>query len=368
MKPDRSNYEIWLIDWLDGRLNDQQVELLRLFLDENPDLKKEAESLSLSTLQPSPVTFENKHKLKKSPADLDRTQLEYLAVAWLENDLNEQQANELRHALELNPENRKLFDSIQKIKLVPRKVEYNYKTRLKKRRTGARILSLSFSGLAAAAAIAILILSIIFIPRYFSGNDITMQNMVPDTHNIRPFVVRAEILTAPAVNNINRQAHQSNNSSSDKKIIDALAVNTDKDITVTDSAFREKIIQINKINYLPQAENVFFTSTPIIASLISADIPVEKPSFNPVDEDRSRLGKFIARTLRQKVLNDKIPDETPLKGYEIAEVGIESLNKLLGWEMALVRTNDTNGDIKSLYFSSKVLKFNAPVKKTQPAP
>ena len=41
MKIDRSNYEIWLIDWLDGNLSDLQAEKLLLFLDENPDLKED---------------------------------------------------------------------------------------------------------------------------------------------------------------------------------------------------------------------------------------------------------------------------------------------------------------------------------------
>ena len=56
-------------------------------------------------------------------------------------------------------------------------------------------------------------------------------------------------------------------------------------------------------------------------------------------------------------------NDTPLKSYEIAEAGIEGINKLLGWDMALVRTNDDSGELKSLYFSSRLIKFNAPVRK-----
>ena len=39
MKIDRSNYEIWIIDWLDGSLSDSQAEELKLFLNENPDIR-----------------------------------------------------------------------------------------------------------------------------------------------------------------------------------------------------------------------------------------------------------------------------------------------------------------------------------------
>jgi hypothetical protein len=55
-----------------------------------------------------------------------------------------------------------------------------------------------------------------------------------------------------------------------------------------------------------------------------------------------------------------------LKAYEIAEAGVSGLNKLLGWEMALDERKDENGKLKSVYFSSKILKFNAPVKNSEP--
>jgi hypothetical protein len=46
MEINRSNYEIWLIDWLDRNLSDLQVEQLQLFLIENPDLKEELGELN----------------------------------------------------------------------------------------------------------------------------------------------------------------------------------------------------------------------------------------------------------------------------------------------------------------------------------
>jgi len=36
--------------------------------------------------------------------------------------------------------------------------------------------------------------------------------------------------------------------------------------------------------------------------------------------------------------------------------------------MALDEKNDENGELKSVYFSSKILKFKAPVKKSEPLP
>jgi hypothetical protein len=67
-------------------------------------------------------------------------------------------------------------------------------------------------------------------------------------------------------------------------------------------------------------------------------------------------------------LKENPSPDSPLKGYEFAEAGVSGLNKLLGWEMALDKNNDNNGELKSIYFSSKILKFKAPVKNTESLP
>ena len=63
---DRSNYEIWLIDWLDGNLDEARTKQLLAFLDENPDLKEEADSLKLSRIFPDNIKPVKKENLKKS--------------------------------------------------------------------------------------------------------------------------------------------------------------------------------------------------------------------------------------------------------------------------------------------------------------
>jgi hypothetical protein len=115
--------------------------------------------------------------------------------------------------------------------------------------------------------------------------------------------------------------------------------------------------------------------------ILLATFTIEHPAeinnliaYNPeiitpaVDIERSSVGKFLSRTYRNLILNEEAATDLPIKGYEIAEGGINGLNKLFGWEMALQKTNDENGDLQSLYFSSKMLKFNAPVKKSETTP
>ena len=121
-------------------------------------------------------------------------------------------------------------------------------------------------------------------------------------------------------------------------------------------------ITLNKIRL---STVIVLKEEPLHNTLIASSsiIPVQEE-----DDGRSRLGKFIAKTFREKILKEKAAKDSPLKIYEIAEAGVSGLDKLLGWEMALDERKDENGELKSVYFSSKILKFNAPIKKTEPLP
>ena len=133
MEIDRSNYEIWLMDWLDGNLTDLQVEQLKIFLDENPELKEEFNELTLISLKPVEKSFPYKDHLKKSIADISGSLFDYLCVAYLENDLSSGQQTELFEAIELDPEKKRSFELIQKLTLVPASIRYIHKNKLKKR-------------------------------------------------------------------------------------------------------------------------------------------------------------------------------------------------------------------------------------------
>jgi hypothetical protein len=90
------------------------------------------------------------------------------------------------------------------------------------------------------------------------------------------------------------------------------------------------------------------------------------PDIKSQDEKQSNVGRFISRTFRGAFLKEKNSKDSPLKAYEIAEAGVTGLNKLLGWQMALNVDIDENGGSGSVNFSSKLVKFNIPVKKADP--
>jgi hypothetical protein len=94
-----------------------------------------------------------------------------------------------------------------------------------------------------------------------------------------------------------------------------------------------------------------------------AEIKITEVSDEP-DLEHSRLRNFIARFLREKIIKSDFKEKGSLKGYEIADAGIIGLNKLLGWDMSLQKKRNDKGEVMSVHFNSKLLKFDASVKTT----
>jgi hypothetical protein len=363
MRPDRTNYEIWLIDYLDGNLNPQQEKELIGFMDVNPDIKEEFEELSQYIIKPAETFFTSKELLKKSVSDLSDTQFELLCVAASEKDLSVRQRNEMQAIIDENPARRKTFTLINSIKLVAPDINYNKKSTLRKLTATQKVVRLSVIGLSAAAGLAIMI-------------SIFNVSVKPDdvpklvtTSNITSDTSKVYALNSPVVANNHTEKQEISHPGGISVIYtfnNATASETKtslpKQAAIDSSEEKQPIghVSILKIDFRQNVNLVEkeFTGTLLAINTNNSSIAetLEKPGF---------INAFVAKVFREKILKSKTPETGSIKGYEIADFGINGLNKLLGWQMSLQKTRDEKGDIKSLYFSSKILKFNAPFKKDQ---
>jgi hypothetical protein len=366
MRPDRTNYEIWIIDYLDGTLDEVQIRQLFSFLDENPDIKEEFEEFSQYYIIPGIDTFQNKNELKKTIADLSENQFEILCVKACEKDLSDRQRHEFETIIAQNPGKRKTYEIFKRLKLVAPAVKYNYKSRLRKLTATQKIIRLSAIGLSAAAGIAIMV-SLFNLPVNKKEELKTLSAINPTGDS---FQAKTVINNNPAVtisgekkeiiktSPVKMMALLQKTVSDEMKAFPGNSQNNIsssgeseiRNVTISKIGFKQDIILIEK----EYAGNYIAINTHEIPSM---ETP-EKPGFND----------FIARAFREKIFKSKTPETGSLKAYEIADAGINGLNKLLGWQMSLQKTRDENGDLKSLYFNSKILKFNAPVNKAQLLP
>lgn len=137
MNINTQNYEQFFIDFIEGNLNAFEEKELRNFVQLHPELQAEFDELNHLILQPEDVSYAAKNLLKENPvrAIPGISKTERLSIAFLENELSEKEKAELKQ-LQSNPKNQKTFQLIQKSKLVPEKIEYPYKNRLKRKVTG----------------------------------------------------------------------------------------------------------------------------------------------------------------------------------------------------------------------------------------
>lgn len=356
MKIDRTNYEIWFTDWLDDSLTQSQSEELKLFLDENPDLREEFNEIRFMKLEPSVIHFTDKEGLKKTPDEISHEQFEYLCIACLEKELSPDQQNELMEIISSDTEKSRAFRLIAKTKLSPPDLKYKNRKQLLRRTPTQKIFQFTVLGLSAAAVIAALVLVGPFRPTDQPEKIRSIAVINPGNSNMSP----ERIPSNPDENNtLIRSAEESTANSPGKSNSNAYP------------NIREVMESDDPLTRVREVPGIIIQKIAVSAPVISVEEPLPgliaalpQSISTPEEYEGSKIGRFIAKNFRSKIMKENIPDDSPLKSYEIAEAGITGINKLLGWEMALGRNNDENGDLKSVYFSSKMLKFNVPVKKS----
>lgn len=138
MKINRNNYEVWFLDYYEGRLTPEQVKELMEFLYLHYDLKQEFESFeNVSIPQAKKVVFDGKELLKKkiivSVGNINESNYTDLFIAYHENDLSEEEKNNVLLFVEKNPSLKKDFELFSKTRVAAdTSLKFDAKQNLKK--------------------------------------------------------------------------------------------------------------------------------------------------------------------------------------------------------------------------------------------
>lgn len=354
MKPDRTNYEIWILDYLDGRLNEEQTCLLMKFLDENPDIREELSFLAEFNITPEDKKYPFKNKLKKSITDLPEDQFELLCVSALENDISSEETEELMQYLESRPEKRNIFNQIQKIKLHPPVVEFRNKNKLRKRGIAEKTIRFLFPVLSAAACffIAIWIFTSDEINNKNNNNitlsDEEIQQKNPDK------IATPEIVTPYTTKTYTTETKQ--NRLPRKNITPVMPIPSPD----LDENSRQEIIIPSPLAF---KDNLVLSQ--IAIEKIMPDVKFNSTiAINNKETDQG-LKYYFTKFVREKILRTNSGREDAIKSYEIAEASIKGLNKILGWQMSFNEYTDEKGELLAINFNSKLIKINIPVKRNE---
>ncbi len=176
MKINKSNYEAYFLDYIEGNLSEEQRASLMAFLDKNPGLKKELEGFeNIKISEPPQVEFPDKNSLKVPEVDLPVTEenFEWFCIAKLENDLSPEEEQQLNDFLKQNPEKQKDYELYSKTVLEPAEdVVFENPNILKRAKITPISTSKNLWTYAAAAAVVFIIAGLFFmLPQPESEND-----------------------------------------------------------------------------------------------------------------------------------------------------------------------------------------------------
>lgn len=140
------NYELFAIDYADGRLSKEEAKALFAFFDAHPCLKEHFEMfLDSEPLEAEELRFPFPDRLKHSFVTplgaIDATNYHNYFIAWWEGDLREADKANVLSFLHLNPHLQQEFALFERLRIAPdTEVSFPYKNKLKKRAVYKRYL------------------------------------------------------------------------------------------------------------------------------------------------------------------------------------------------------------------------------------
>lgn len=198
-----NNYEVYVIDFFDGMLNEIDSANLLIFLDQNPVLKVEFEILiNSSKLIPSEhIIFDSSLLLK--PTNINVNNYDKKLIALIENDLSQSEKDVLLSEINIYPELKKAYELFLKTKLVlDSKILFKNKESLIK--TPFRIIPL-YTKISAIAAIFIAVIIV-----FYFANNFYSKNQLANNETIVKAKQDSILNILKSKNNIPIQLQQNN--------------------------------------------------------------------------------------------------------------------------------------------------------------
>ncbi len=340
MTIDRHNYEIFLIDYLDGKLTPSQVQELMAFLNINPDIKDEFEGIKDTIVEGEQILFPHKPALKKEKFIMSgiESEFDYLCISSIEGDISPKEEHLLAEYFAADEKWGKEFQLYKHTKLSPNKEEkFQHKNFLKR----AKIIHLRVGTLrviTTAAAAMLLFLGSYTTLRLINQETIkgSLKKPVVISSN-QPAVMDSpakpiEIKANPPANieqvGLNKQNLAKNTTNADFRKLDSVIVPLK---TIDVSSLETKPLKIEKMQVLP---NNYYAGT-----------KVKSQRDNNL---ASYQGKSSVREIGL---------------FELAQMGLSSFGKLIGRDIRLDAQRNKNGAIKKIEFESSLIAFSAPIGK-----
>jgi hypothetical protein len=363
-KVNRNNYEVWVIDYFDGKLSAVEVKSLLTFLDKHPDLKEEFDTFDLTSITAEQLTFDNKSALKKEPIstykNIGEENYEELFIAYHEGDLTAKEEETVDAFIGINPQLHNEFELSGKVILSPdESLLYEGKADLKRNsRMGI------YWWVSSSAAAVFLIMLYFFNTNWQSSSELQQFGEINRLPNyVIPFeitdepaidlkdipVSTPESLIVPASQQISAESHQTLLA---LQVIDPMSSRNVRVQLGSDNAFIVHEVPVFDFN----ADNT-----------LAMDEPAEAA------EAQKRNGPLarIVRNITGKVSVEK-SDKIEKKGKKdpafvrALDQSITVINTLTGNESELVKTYDEEGNLTRYEYEGETISWSRAIASKQP--
>jgi hypothetical protein len=320
-------------------------------------------------LTPSGDRLPSGRRLFRRPEELTDEQFDLLAVAWADDALSGDSLAETEEAMASSPARRVRAESFRQIRLSPLNDRWEGRNRMLKSAPGAyairRTLIVTLTVAAALGAMVILGPLLTRPDSPPAGPAVAEAQNMGETGTAAPPRTMSEALipeASPVITSL--PAEVINSATRDAKQFEDAANPPVREAGRRMSAFASA--DNREPAYSLAVTHDFAGAVPILAAGPEASrlAPVELRNIIPLPV-AEREENWIVRGL--SLLAEAITKEPKnVDGYFIADACIRGANRVLGWDMALEQARNDEGEQLATNFSSSLLSFSAPVKKTHP--
>lgn len=343
MKITRQNYEAYFIDYLEGNLDEQLVDVFIDFLQQNPDLKEELELFSAVTAVPESLTFNKKKTLYHEKYDLE-SEFNEAAVARLEGDLSEQEIHDFDAYVLSHPEKQEDIDLFDKTQLkADESIRFEKKNKLYKRAAGKTLLLWS-TRVAAILIVGLVLFSLV--TRNGKTNVPTNQlAQVEESKETQPSAQSEIVFTQEPVAE-KQQVAEVPEKPVQKKTVPEKSVNTSEII--------QKNAQPEPVIVRVQME------MPQEIKTLTASLDVPHPN-EALETMYITVPETSHSNIEEKLLAEVVLEKTGLNDLSMSKIKKAGLKLVSGFTKEnLSYKTDAEGEITEINYDSRLLAFTIP--------
>jgi len=356
MQIDRNNYESYFLDFLEGRLSEQEIDNLLTFLRNNPDLEDRLLSIDKYVVESNNAITLNKNFLFKSLDNfhsVNEHNFDEFCVAYYEKDLSDAASRDLSEYIRTNPRKLNEFEKYGKLFLNSSlDVKYPFKSKLKK----FSLLSIRKLVYFSSAA-AILLLAFYLIPFNQKYSASVKQTSVLN-ERISNTQTQNSVKSSELVSKNNKPFSEKRNP------VILIGLNTKPANAIPENG--------NEI--LPEKSNNLTSIHSIEINNLKLPITLDKIAYSPAqDKKQTKSANLVYQSIREFALNklqrnseknsNDNKSDNDLTLWDLATLGANGINKLTGSNIKLDRKLNDNGDMVTMAIESGKLGFSRSLSK-----